>query len=162
MKHLQQRALAGAIAPDDPQHLALPHLEIDVAQRPEPFGVRASPNPVRSTWCRSPRRTAPLSASPIVDIGSTNANAIALGQASCARSRGRSSSLRRCQRTSARSAGSTAVRRPASSAVDRMDIGKQRPGGACPSNAHRNPSTTPAMGLSPYTACHRSGTSELG
>src|SRR6185312_6691759 len=33
--HLQQARLAGAVAPDDADGLALAHLETDVAQRPE-------------------------------------------------------------------------------------------------------------------------------
>ena len=37
------------------------------------------------------------------------------------------------------------------------------PGGCpCPVSAHRNPSITPAMGLSPYSHRHRCGTRELG
>ena len=36
-EHLEQRALAGAVAADDAQHLALLHLEIYVLQGPEFF-----------------------------------------------------------------------------------------------------------------------------
>ena len=43
---LQQRALAGAVAADDAENLALAHFKTDVPQRPDPFLIRASVGPV--------------------------------------------------------------------------------------------------------------------
>ena len=41
-EHQQQRALARAVRPDDPERLAPPHRERDVPQRPEPCRSRFS------------------------------------------------------------------------------------------------------------------------
>src|SRR5205085_5589421 len=42
---LEQRRLAGSVAPDDRERLALWHVERDVAKRPEVSGACAAPRP---------------------------------------------------------------------------------------------------------------------
>ena len=49
---LQERALPGAVLPDDPQHISLVDVEIDVAQRPDgiaPIGLGAIPQAAESS-----------------------------------------------------------------------------------------------------------------
>ncbi len=141
---LEQRALARAVAADDAEHLAAPHLEVDVAQRPDRFAPRRAPAPApqrsaqRGAERLPERRVALRGADPEALAESLDANGgFAHGPYT------RSAKVRSMRRKKNKPPTSSA-------AMASVELASSSQGGLeVPSSAQRKPSITPAIGLSP-------------
>src|SRR5581483_10055408 len=155
-KNFEQRALAGAIAADDAQHVTLLHVEVDVFERPEgwkldlPIAVSV-PAEQRMEW----RFDAALHHFPqVVHLGTAaRPQLVLLGKA--ANFQDRLHQMMSANRPSIlRKISSPAINKTRHMASE-IPITCQEAG--LPSSAWRNPITMPAIGLSPIRTCQRWG-----